>query len=164
MEDPQSWRWVWLVAIGAFGVGEALLPGTFFLLPFAGGALAAAVAAFAGAGLALQWALFVVVSALGAVALIPLRRRLDATEIPAGVGSRRLIGQEAVVLQAIAPGPGETGEVRIGREVWRAESASHGAVPVGATVRVSDVRGTAVVVAEPTDESTTSAIPGRSPA
>jgi len=146
MEDPNNWRWIWLVAVGMFGVGEALLPGTFFLLPFAVGAIAAAVAAFAGAGLTGQWAVFVVVSAVGAVALIPLRRRLDKSEIPPGVGSRRLIGQDAVVLRAIAEGPGEWGEVRIGREVWRAESENHGLVPVGATVIVSDVRGTAVIV------------------
>ena len=42
------WRWIWLVAIGAFAVGEALLPGTFFLLPFAAGAIVAAVTAFRG--------------------------------------------------------------------------------------------------------------------
>jgi membrane protein implicated in regulation of membrane protease activity len=36
--------------------------------------------------------------------------------------------------------------VRIGREVWRAESASHREVPVNSTVIVDDVRGTAVVV------------------
>ncbi|MDP4834907.1 MAG: NfeD family protein, partial [Ilumatobacteraceae bacterium] len=114
MEDPLMWRWIWLVAIGAFAVGEALLPGTFFLLPFAAGAIVAAVTAFAGGSVALQWLLFVVVSAAGAVALIPLRRRLDRSEIPAGVGSRRLIGQEALVLSDIASGPGEVGEVRIG--------------------------------------------------
>lgn len=146
MEDPNAWRWIWLVAVGVFGVGEALLPGTFFLLPFAAGAIVAAALAFAGAGLTAQWVLFLVVSAIGAVALIPLRRRLDKSEIPAGVGSRRLIGQEAVVLQAIAAGPGEVGEVRIGREIWRAESHSHLEVPVQAKVVVKDVRGTAVVV------------------
>jgi membrane protein implicated in regulation of membrane protease activity len=151
MEDPETWRWIWLAAIGAFGAGEALLPGTFFLLPFALGAIAAAVAAFAGGGLALQWVLFVAVSAVGAVALIPLRRRLDATEMPSGVGSRRLIGQSAVVLKAIPNGHAEWGEVRIGREVWRAESSTHRSVPEGSNVRVSDVRGTAVVVTEITD-------------
>lgn len=146
MEDPDHWRWVWIVAVGVFGVGEALLPGTFFLLPFAAGAVVASVAAFAGGSLAVQWVLFVAISAVGAVALIPLRRRLDKSETPAGVGSRRLIGQEAVVLRAIAAGPGEVGEVRIGREVWRAESASHESVAVNSQVVVIDVRGTAVVV------------------
>ncbi|MDA2955900.1 MAG: NfeD family protein [Actinomycetota bacterium] len=146
MEDPLMWRWIWLVAIGAFAVGEALLPGTFFLLPFAAGAIVAAVTAFAGGSVGLQWLLFVVVSAAGAVALIPLRRRLDRSEIPAGVGSRRLIGQEALVLSDIASGPGEVGEVRIGREIWRAESLNEQLISANSRVIVSDVRGTAVVV------------------
>lgn len=146
MEDPQLWRWIWLVAVGAFAVGEALLPGTFFLLPFAAGAIVAAVVAFAGGGMALQWLLFVVVSAAGAVALIPLRRKLDRSEIPAGVGSRRLIGQEALVLSDIASGPGEVGEVRIGREVWRAESINERLISANSRVIINDVRGTAVVV------------------
>jgi membrane protein implicated in regulation of membrane protease activity len=90
--------------------------------------------------------LFVVVSAAGAVALIPLRRRLDRSEIPAGVGSRRLIGQEALVLSDIASGPGEVGEVRIGREIWRAESLNEQLISANSRVIVSDVRGTAVVV------------------
>ena len=140
------WRWIWLVAIGAFAVGEALLPGTFFLLQFAAGAIVAAVTAFAGGSVGLQWLLFVVVSAAGAVALIPLRRRLDRSEIPAGVGSRRLIGQEALVLSDIASGPGEVGEVRIGREIWRAESLNEQLISANSRVIVSDVRGTAVVV------------------
>lgn len=146
VDDPEIWRWVWLVAIGVFGVGEALIAGAFFLLPFAIGATFATIAAFAGASVAVQWALFVGVSAISAASLIPLRRRLDRTEVPSGVGSRRLIGQEATVLQAIAAGPGETGEVRVGRENWRAESAEHAAIATGATVVVTDVRGTAVVV------------------
>lgn len=146
MEDPDVWRWVWLVAIGVFGVGEALIAGAFFLLPFAIGATVATIAAFAGTSVAVQWALFVGISAVAAASLVPLRRRLDRTEVPSGVGSRRLIGQEASVLQPIAAGPGETGEVRVGRENWRAESADHSAIPVGSTVVVTDVRGTAVLV------------------
>jgi membrane protein implicated in regulation of membrane protease activity len=150
MEDPNNWRWIWLVAVGVFAVGEALLPGTFFLLPFAAGAVAAAAAAFVGGSLAVQWLLFVAISAVGAVALVPLRRRLDKSETPPGVGSRRLIGQEAVVLRTISAGPGEVGEVRIGREVWRAESATHEEVAANTQVFVTDVRGTAVVVSTQT--------------
>jgi membrane protein implicated in regulation of membrane protease activity len=146
MEDLDSWRWIWLIAVGAFGVGEALLPGTFFLLPFAIGAVVAAIASFAGANLIVQWALFVIVSAAGAVALIPLRRRLDKSDPPTGVGARRLIGQAGLVLHTIPAGPGEVGEVRIGREMWRAESASHDEIVEQSHVVVTAVRGTAVVV------------------
>lgn len=147
MTDPDTWAWVWLLATGAFVVGEMLTPGSFFLLPFAVGALVACVAAFAGAGLVVQWILFLAVTAVASYAFIPLRRRLDRTETNAdGIGARRLVHQPAVVLRAIPPGPDSMGMVRVGREEWRALSEDHVGIPEGATVHVVEVRGTGVVV------------------
>ncbi|MEY2973627.1 MAG: hypothetical protein RIR49_47 [Actinomycetota bacterium] len=144
--DPETWRWIWLLVAGAFAAAEMFIAGTFFMLPFAAGAMAAAVVAFAGGSAGLQWVLFLVVSVIGAVALIPLRRRLDADDRSDGVGSRRLIGEAAVVLEEIPTGPTGSGTVQIGRESWRAVSAGGVVHPVGATVKVVDVRGTSVVV------------------
>lgn len=140
------WRWIWLAATGVFAVGEAALAGSFFLLPFAVGGVVATVIAFSGGGVAAQWIAFAAISLIASAALIPLRRRLDRTEPQDGVGSRRLIGQEALVLEAINAGPSAVGQVRIGRESWRAESHDQSPIPEGSTVRVVDVRGTAVVV------------------
>lgn len=135
-----------MLVAGGFATAEIFIAGTFFMLPFAAGALAASVAAFAGAGIAVQWILFLVVSIVGAVALIPLRRRLDADGTSDGIGARRLIGAEAVLLQGISAGPTGVGEARIGREDWRAESSDRSAIVEGTAVRVVDVRGTSVVV------------------
>lgn len=135
-----------MLVAGGFATAEIFIAGTFFMLPFAAGALAASVAAFAGAGIAVQWILFLVVSIVGAVALIPLRRRLDADGTSDGVGARRLIGAEAVLLQGIPAGPTGVGEARIGREEWRAESSDRSAIGEGTAVRVVDLRGTSVVV------------------
>lgn len=146
MESPEVWRWIWLIAIGVFAGGELILAGSFFLLPFAVGALAATVVAFAEGSIAVQWAAFVIVSALSAAGLIPLRKRLDRNGTQNGIGARRLIDQEAVVEVAIAAGPGSSGEVRLGREMWRAVSSNQSALAIGDVVRVVDVRGTAVVV------------------
>lgn len=135
-----------MVATGFFAVGEIAVAGSFFMLPFAGGALVACVAAFAGASIAIQWLLFVVFSAIGSAALIPLRKKLDRVEPQDGIGSRRLISQEGVVIDAVPDGPGATGMVRIGREEWRAESEDQRPLSVGTVVRVTSVRGTSVVV------------------
>ena len=147
MNDPDNWRWIWMVVGVAFVLGEMATPGAFFMLPFAAGAVVACVVAFAGGGIGLQWLLFVTVSAAASIALIPLRRRLDTQEPIDGVGSRRLLNQQAVVIRAVDPGPDGVGSVRLGREEWRAESATRVGIPVGAVVKVIEVRGTSVVVA-----------------
>jgi membrane protein implicated in regulation of membrane protease activity len=136
-----------MVVAVLFLLGEMATPGSFFMLPFAAGAVVACVTAFAGGGIGLQWLLFVVVSGAASAALIPLRRRLDVDEPVDGVGSRRMLNQEAVVTSAVAPGPSGVGRVKVGSEEWRAESATRVGIPVGAVVRVVEVRGTSVVVA-----------------
>lgn len=146
MEDSELWRWIWLGTTALFTVGEMVAgAGTFFLAPFAGGAMVATVIAFAGGGLALQWAAFVVVSAVAFAAMRPLARRLDLDDSGEGVGSKRLVGQRAVVLQAI-PGDHNLGLVQVHREEWRAESLDGLAVPAGDPVKVVEVRGTRVIV------------------
>ena len=146
MDDPELWRWIWLAATGIFFAGEAILAGSFFLLPFAAGAIVATIVAFSGGGVAAQWLSFISVSAFGEFLLIPLRRRLDRAKQQNGVGARRLIDHEAVVTAAIGAGPGQIGEVLLGRETWRAESVDHSELSRGTAVRVVDVRGTAVIV------------------
>ncbi len=146
MNDPDNWRWIWMAVGVAFLLGEMATPGSFFMLPFAVGAVVACVAAFLGGGIGLQWLLFVVVSAAASAAFIPLRRRLDQEAPVDGVGARRLMNQEAVVIRSIGPGPNGVGMARVGREEWRAESASRVGIPEGAVVKVIEVRGTSVVV------------------
>lgn len=61
----------------------------------------------------------------------------------------KLVGQTAVVVEPLGP----LGAVRLGAELWRAESASAGAtVPRGQAVRVTEVRGLTLVVVPLTDE------------
>ena len=146
MDDPETWRWVWMGAAGLFLIGEIAVAGSFFLLPFGIGALVACVAAFAGAGIGLQWLLFVAVSAVASAGLIPLRRRLDRVEPVDGIGSRRLLNQPGIVEATIPAGPTGVGFVRIGREEWRAESHDRTEVLEGAHVTVIDVRGTSLIV------------------
>ena len=46
----------------------------------------------------------------------------------------------------VPAGPNATGEVRLGREMWRAESAEQTTIVVDTIVQVIDVRGTSVIV------------------
>ncbi len=149
MDEPEQWRWLWLAAAVLFGVGEMATPGAFFLAPFAVGAAVASALAFADVPVAGEWAAFVGISVAAFVALRPLARRLDRDHDPRGVGSRRLIGRLGTVLEAIEPG--QLGLVRIDREEWRAEASDRSTVPAGATVEVTQVEGTRVIVT-PTKE------------
>lgn len=156
MSSPEEWRWVWLIAAAFFTVGEMSTPGSFFLFPFAVGALAAAALAFADVGIAGEWIAFIAVSMAALAGLRPLARKLDLEGDGHGIGSQRLIGQNATVLDAI-PGHGELGLVRVHREEWRAESFDGSPIPSGAVVRVAEIEGTRVIVL-PMDE-----IPSPSP-
>lgn len=146
MADSEIWRWIWVVVIAGFLVGEMFTPGTFFFLPFAAGALGAAIAAFAGGSVGLQWVLFLVLSVVTSLSFIPLRKRLDQIEPPVGVGSQRILHQTGVLITGITAGPTGTGTVRIGREEWRAESVDEQSIDEGTVVKVVEIRGTGVLV------------------
>jgi membrane protein implicated in regulation of membrane protease activity len=145
MDSPEEWRWIWLVGAFLFALGEMGSPGSFFLLPFAAGALVASLLAFADIGLAGEWIAFIGISAASLAVLRPVARRLDLSDDDRGVGSRRLIGQSAVVLEEI-PGRHELGLVRVHREVWRAESLDGSAISPGTVVKVAEIEGTRVLV------------------
>jgi len=149
MEEPESWRWLWLGTAVLFGIGEMATPGAFFLAPFAVGAAVASALAFADVPIAGEWAGFVGVSVAAFVAMRPLARRLDRDEDSDGIGSRRLIGKLGTVLEAIEPD--HLGMVRIDREEWRAEASDHSSLPAGTPVQVTQVEGTRVIVT-PTKE------------
>ena len=147
--DAETLRWVWLVAGVVLLAGE-MSTGTFYMLPFALGALAAAVLAFIGVGIAGQLVVCLVVSAVAFAAFRPLARKLDQTGQTEGIGSRRLVNESAVVLADIPAD--DAGMVRVGREEWRAVSQGGQAIAEGTTVRIVDVEGTRVIVT-PSDAS-----------
>lgn len=143
--EPDTLALVFVVVGVALAALEIVAPG-LILLPFALGAGFAAVSGFLGAPVAVQLAVFLVASFVSYLALRPLARRLGDGSPTMGIGANRLIGVDGVVLEAIGPGDGETGLVRIDREEWRAETQPGVVLPAGTAVHVTDVRGTRVVV------------------
>src|SRR4029079_17882572 len=86
---------IWLIAAVIFAVGEIATLG-FFLAPFAGGALLAAIVGAAGAGAAISWIMFLVVSVVLLAALRPLAR--SHRKMPPGLrtGTAALVGRTAM--------------------------------------------------------------------
>jgi membrane protein implicated in regulation of membrane protease activity len=149
--DEELWRWIWLGVAAVFGVGEIITAG-FFLLPFAAGAVVAAILAFLDVAPAIQGIVFVVVSI---IALVWLRRfAAKGDDHQPAVGANRHRGATAIVMDPIDRLAG-TGLVRIGREEWRATTESE-PIAEGSKVKVIGFRGTRLVVeplAPPAPES-----------
>lgn len=143
MVDNEVWRWLWTGFAIVMGIGEMFTAG-FFLLPFAIGAGAAAILAWANAAVVAQWLVFFGISLFSLAYLRRFINRQDEDEQPK-VGANRWIGVEGVVLEAIDPDTG-AGMVRIESEEWRATAS--GPIASGARVVVREVRGARLLVDE----------------
>ena len=141
--DSETLALAFVVLAVVLSALEIVAPG-LVILPFGLGAGVAAVVGFLGAPPAVQLLVFLVASFGFFMGLRPFARRLAAEGPDEGIGANRLIGVGGVVLEPIASG--ETGLVRIDREEWRAESESGQVLVPGMPIRVTEVRGTRVVV------------------
>lgn len=136
---------IWLIVAVAFGVGEIATLG-FFLAPFAGGALVAAIVAGAGGGDVASWVAFLVVSVVLLAALRPvaLRHRRQAPQMRTGTAA--LVGRTATVIERVA---GEEGCVRLDGEIWTARPYDEDQVfEAGTRVQVLEIKGATALVAE----------------
>ncbi|RKH55858.1 NfeD family protein [Corallococcus aberystwythensis] len=143
--DPTAWQ-LWFIAAIVLGAMEIKLSG-FVTLWLAVGALMASLMAGAGLGLNSQLFAFTLVSA----ALFGASRTIfkhvfmrDAVHLKTGVEA--MVGQEAVVMEALAEGHG--GTVRINGELWMARSLS-GPLPEGERVTVEQIEGLKLWVRRP---------------
>ena len=133
----------WLIAAVILALIEALTLGLTTIW-FAGGALAAVIAALLGLPVAAQVVIFVVVSLLLLVltrpwALRHFKRGLEHTNIDA------VVGREALVTGEIRPFG--TGEVRLNGLAWGARSSDNRDILAeGTVVRVVGVEGVKLIV------------------
>jgi membrane protein implicated in regulation of membrane protease activity len=140
--------WVlWLIAAAIFGVGE-IATLSFFLAPFAGGALLAALVTALGAPGAVGWGVFVVVSVVLLLALRPIARSHLRQPPRLRTGTAALVGRTGMVIERIANDEG-VGSVRIDGELWTARSFDEDTViEAGKRVQVLEIRGATALVAE----------------
>jgi len=138
--------WVlWLIVAVVLAVGE-IFTLSFFLAPFAGGALVAAlVDGFGGGGFA-TWAGFVVTSFGLLAALRPLATSHKHMPPQIRTGSAALIGKEGLVVERVHR---EGGSIRLEGEVWTARPLSEDETcEPGVHVRVIDIKGATALVSE----------------
>jgi membrane protein implicated in regulation of membrane protease activity len=132
----------WLIAIALLLLVE-FATSALTTIWFAGGALAAAIAAFIGAGVPVQIAVFVVVSGL----LLYFTRPLVKKKLKVGdtkTNADALIGKTATVITDItAQSPGQ---VKVGGMEWSAVSADAAEITSGETVTIQAIEGVKLVV------------------
>ena len=143
------WPWVWLViGVVVVLVELTVLGGSLMVLPFGVSALVAAVLAFSGVDVGIQWLVFGVGG--GVLFLVFWRYQSlvqRGNQLPPGVGAVRLVGLTAVVTRTIDPAsPDVPGQVVVDGETWGATTDHPDAMTEGARVRITDMRGTRVVV------------------
>jgi membrane protein implicated in regulation of membrane protease activity len=140
----EEWVW-WMIAAGVLAIGE-IFTLSFFLGPISVAAVAAAVVALAGAGLGIQWIVFIAVSLASLAVLRPIARRHLRTPAQIRTGTAALVGSRAVVLDRV---DGDGGQVKIGGEVWTARSFDEDqSFEEGARVEVLEIKGATALVSD----------------
>ena len=136
---------IWLIAAAGLGIGE-MHTGSFYLAPFAVGAVLATVVSLLGVGVLLSAVVFLATSTVVFAALRPVAHRHRRLPPQIRTGAAALVGKPAVVLERIANHEG-VGCVKIDGEVWTARSFDEDEViPAGERVEVVEIRGATALV------------------
>ncbi len=136
---------IWILLAVILAVGEVMSL-SFFLAPFAAGALLGAIAELAGAGTAIAMIVFLVSSGLFLGFVRPIARRHMHTPAQIRTGTAALVGQTAVVTQRVDDG---AGAVKLEGELWTARPYVEGEViEVGHRVHVVQISGATALVSD----------------
>ena len=141
-------EWViWLIVAVVFAAGEIATLG-FFLAPFAGGALVAALVAAVGGGMLVSLLVFLLVSGVLLGALRPLARSHRRMPAQLRTGTAALVGRTAMVTERISNDEG-TGCVKLEGETWTARAYDEDdVIEPGKRVHVIEIRGATALVTE----------------
>lgn len=134
----------WLIVLIILAVAEAATVGLVCIW-FAGGALAALIAAGVGAPIWLQIGLFLVVSAILLALLRPMLRKIVRPQRTATNADRHL-GRTALVTEEIN-NLKETGAVKLDGVTWTARTEGEQVIPVGTRIMVLRIEGVKMIVA-----------------
>ncbi len=134
--------WNWLIAALILFMLELVVPGVFLLWFAIAAAIVGVVTLAIGMAVALQFLLFALIAVVSVfLARKYLRYGMADSALPnLNVRGRQYVGRVVVVERPIAEG---RGKVRVGDTLWTAIGPD---LPAGARVRVTGVRGTALLV------------------
>jgi membrane protein implicated in regulation of membrane protease activity len=139
-------EWVlWMIGAGVLAVGE-MLTLSFFMGPIALAAVAAAIAALIGGGVAVQIIVFILVSIATVGGLRPVARRHLKTPALLRTGTQALVGAQAEVLAQVDR---RGGQIKLAGEIWTARTYDEDDVlEVGTQAHVLKIEGATALVVE----------------
>ena len=139
---------IWVILAVVLAVGE-MVSLSFFLAPFAVGAVAAALLDAAGVGAVGQFGAFLASSLLLLGIVRPIARRHVSMPPQLRTGTAALVGETAVVVQRISNDEG-IGSVRLKGQLWTARAYDEDGEPIeaGQRVHVLEIRGATALVTE----------------
>jgi membrane protein implicated in regulation of membrane protease activity len=137
---------VWIIAAVVLAVGE-MLTLSFFLAPFAAGALLAALVSAVGGGVVGSWAIFVLTSLLLLLVVRPIARSHRKQPAQLRTGTAALIGGKGIVVERVA-NLEAVGAIRLDNgEVWTARAYDEDrSFDIGERVEVIEIRGATALV------------------
>src|SRR5436189_409350 len=137
---------VWIIAAVVLAVGE-MLTLSFFLAPFAAGALLAALVSAVGGGLIASWAIFAITSLLLLLVVRPIARAHRRQPAQLRTGTAALVGGKGTVVERVV-NLEAVGAIRVDNgEVWTARSYDEDRIfDIGERVEVIEIRGATAMV------------------
>jgi membrane protein implicated in regulation of membrane protease activity len=134
---------IWILLAVILAAGEVMSL-SFFLAPFAGGALLAALVELAGLGSVAALIVFLVSAGLLLGFVRPIARRHMRTPPQIRTGTAALVGRTAVVTERV---DSDAGTVKLEGEIWTARTYDEGDVlAAGSRVHVVEIRGATALV------------------
>jgi membrane protein implicated in regulation of membrane protease activity len=136
---------VWILLALILAAGEVMSL-SFFLAPFAVGALLGALTELAGLGSVVAFVVFLVSSGLLFGFVRPIAFRHMRTPPQIRTGTAALVGRSAVVTARI---DGGAGAVKLEGEIWTARPYEEGdVIEAGRRVHVVEIRGATALVSD----------------
>lgn len=138
---------IWILLAVVLAAGEVMSP-SFYLAPFALGALFAAIAQGIGLGAVVTMIVFLVSSGLLLGFVRPIARRHLSTPPQLRTGTAALIGHSAIVTQRV-DNDADSGAIKLEGELWTARSyVDDEVIEAGRRVHVVEIRGATALVSE----------------
>ena len=140
--------WVFWILLAVILAAGEVMSVSFFLAPFAVGALLGGLADLAGAGAVAAFLVFLVSSGLLFGIVRPIARRHLRTPAQLRTGTAALIGRTAIVTELIDNVAG-SGSVKLDGELWTARAYEDDEViAAGRRVHVVEIKGATALVSE----------------